>query len=341
MSWESLYWRPAATVSPDAANGLADVAPVLQSAIDEAAAAYVQGGVSVTELLAAELSSSGLPDGLASLASIQLQGAERRLVMVGLSPTAGSELNGQAVDALGLGRAILDALDGGLAELAGDGLSPGDPSAASYGDSAPIVLFRASLTDAAGATVQLVVVVDAALPGEIATHVTTLRALANEAAMATADAAHDRRPEVVGAVPEASAPAVSEPPAPDAPSGATGAPSASHDLPPLPPNTRPLVLDELPLSGPVRGVQDIELLLGVSLQVTVEIGRTRLPIREVLALTPGSIVELDKLAGEKVDVLVNGHRIASGEVVVVDDNFGVRITDVVSRQRRILSADAA
>ena len=78
--------------------------------------------------------------------------------------------------------------------------------------------------------------------------------------------------------------------------------------------------------------------MGVSLQVTVEIGRTRLPIRDVLALTPGSIVELDKLAGEKVDVLVNGHQIASGEVVVVDENFGVRITDVVSRQRRVMSS---
>jgi flagellar motor switch protein FliN/FliY len=87
--------------------------------------------------------------------------------------------------------------------------------------------------------------------------------------------------------------------------------------------------------------QNIELLMGVHLEVTVEIGRTRLAIRDVLSLSPGSIVELDKLAGEKVDVLVNGQPIAQGEVVVVDENFGVRITDVVSRQRRILSADGA
>jgi flagellar motor switch protein FliN/FliY len=80
---------------------------------------------------------------------------------------------------------------------------------------------------------------------------------------------------------------------------------------------------------------NIDLLLGVNLQVAVEIGRTTLPIREVLALTPGSIIELDKLAGEKVDILINGRPIAQGEVVVVDENFGVRITDVVSRQQRL------
>jgi flagellar motor switch protein FliN/FliY len=91
-----------------------------------------------------------------------------------------------------------------------------------------------------------------------------------------------------------------------------------------------------PSAEPARS---IDLLLGVQLQVSVEIGRARLPIREVLALAPGSIVELDKLAGEKADILVNGHPVAQGEVVVVDENFGVRITDVVSRQRRILSAD--
>ena len=87
-----------------------------------------------------------------------------------------------------------------------------------------------------------------------------------------------------------------------------------------------------PASGPGY---NIDLLLGVTLQVAVEIGRTTLPIRDVLALTPGSIIELDKLAGEKVDILINGRPIAQGEVVVVDENFGVRITDVVARQQRL------
>ena len=102
-----------------------------------------------------------------------------------------------------------------------------------------------------------------------------------------------------------------------------------------PANVRPAQLPELTAAPTGQPGYNIDLLLGVNLQVAVEIGRTTLPIRDVLALTPGSIVELDKLAGEKVDVLINGRPIAQGEVVVVDENFGVRITDVVSRQQRL------
>ena len=85
--------------------------------------------------------------------------------------------------------------------------------------------------------------------------------------------------------------------------------------------------------APVQG--DIGLLLDVPLQVTVELGRTQLRIRNVLELVPGSIVELDKLSGEPVDVLVNGRPIAKGEVVVIDEEFGVRITDIASQARRL------
>lgn len=81
--------------------------------------------------------------------------------------------------------------------------------------------------------------------------------------------------------------------------------------------------------------QNIELLLDVPLQITVELGRTRRKIRDVLAMGPGSVVELDRLAGEAVDVLVNGKLIAKGEVVVIDENFGVRITDIVSPAERV------
>jgi flagellar motor switch protein FliN len=120
--------------------------------------------------------------------------------------------------------------------------------------------------------------------------------------------------------------------------GYPGTPGA-HGAAGYPPNVRPLSLEELGGAGPTGQGGSMELLFGVNLEVTVEIGRTRLPIREVLALTPGSIVELDKLAGEKVDVLVNGHLIASGEVVVVDENFGVRITEVSSRARRLATGE--
>ncbi|HBS59583.1 MAG TPA: flagellar motor switch protein FliN, partial [Firmicutes bacterium] len=71
---------------------------------------------------------------------------------------------------------------------------------------------------------------------------------------------------------------------------------------------------------------NIDFIADVPLQITVELGRTRKLIREILDLVPGSVVELDKLAGEPVDVLVNGRLIAKGEVVVIDENFGVKIT---------------
>ncbi len=74
--------------------------------------------------------------------------------------------------------------------------------------------------------------------------------------------------------------------------------------------------------------------MDVPLQITVELGRTRKLIRDILELTPGSVVELDKLAGEPVDILVNGKLIAKGEVVVIDENFGVRITDIISPLER-------
>ena len=79
---------------------------------------------------------------------------------------------------------------------------------------------------------------------------------------------------------------------------------------------------------------NIGLILDVPLQVTVELGRTHKSIKEILDLTNGSIVELDKLAGEPVDIQVNGKLLAKGEVVVIDENFGVRITDIVSPEER-------
>jgi flagellar motor switch protein FliN/FliY len=80
---------------------------------------------------------------------------------------------------------------------------------------------------------------------------------------------------------------------------------------------------------------NLDLLLDVPLRVTVELGRTELTIKEVLALGPGSVIELDKLAGEPVDILVNNRLIAKGEVVVVDENFGVRVTDIESPHKRL------
>ncbi len=80
---------------------------------------------------------------------------------------------------------------------------------------------------------------------------------------------------------------------------------------------------------------DIDMILDIPVQLTVELGRTKLAIKNLLQLAQGSVVELDGLAGEPMDVLVNGCLIAQGEVVVVNDKFGIRLTDIVTPSERI------
>lgn len=85
----------------------------------------------------------------------------------------------------------------------------------------------------------------------------------------------------------------------------------------------------------VSEADNIELLFDIPLQLTVELGRTTMSIKEVLALTSGSVIELDKLTGESAELLVNGKLIARGEVVVVDENFGLRITEIIRPEVRL------
>lgn len=82
-------------------------------------------------------------------------------------------------------------------------------------------------------------------------------------------------------------------------------------------------------------MQDIQMVLDIPVQLTVELGRVKVPIKYILQLAQGSIVELDALAGEPMDVLVNGYLIAQGEVVVVNDKFGIRLTDIVTPSERM------
>jgi flagellar motor switch protein FliN/FliY len=79
----------------------------------------------------------------------------------------------------------------------------------------------------------------------------------------------------------------------------------------------------------------LERLMDIAVEVSMEIGRAQMSIRDLLQLGRGSVVELDRLAGEPLDVLVNGTLVAHGEVVVVDDRFGIRLTDVISASERI------
>jgi flagellar motor switch protein FliN/FliY len=82
-------------------------------------------------------------------------------------------------------------------------------------------------------------------------------------------------------------------------------------------------------------MSDINMVLDIPVQLSVELGRTKVPIKHILQLGQGSVVELDALAGEPMDVLVNGYLIAQGEVVVVNDKFGIRLTDVVTPSERL------
>ncbi|WP_342323934.1 flagellar motor switch protein FliN [Kosakonia sp. BYX6] len=81
--------------------------------------------------------------------------------------------------------------------------------------------------------------------------------------------------------------------------------------------------------------EDLNLVLDIPVKMTVELGRTKMTIKELLRLSPGSIVSLDGLAGEPLDILINGYLIAQGEVVVVSDKFGIRITDIITPSERM------
>ncbi len=99
---------------------------------------------------------------------------------------------------------------------------------------------------------------------------------------------------------------------------------------------KPVVFDELESSAPVD-TTNLELILDIGLNIRVELGRTQMKVCDILELGPGSVVELDKLAGEPVELMVNDKLFAKGEVVVIDENFGVRITDILSIRDRIES----
>jgi flagellar motor switch protein FliN/FliY len=103
-------------------------------------------------------------------------------------------------------------------------------------------------------------------------------------------------------------------------------------------------LDELDATGAAGAGRDagqLERLGGVTLELTVEVGRTRMTLGQALALGPGSVITLDRLADQPVDLLVNGKPVARGEVVVIDDVFGLRVTQIVQSDAATRAAEAA
>ena len=102
-----------------------------------------------------------------------------------------------------------------------------------------------------------------------------------------------------------------------------------------PPNVQPVQFASLQMQQASPESGNIGLIMDVYMEMTVELGRTRKAIKEILGMGEGTIIELDKLAGEPVDILVNHKLIAKGEVVVIDENFGVRVTEIVSPMERM------
>lgn len=100
-----------------------------------------------------------------------------------------------------------------------------------------------------------------------------------------------------------------------------------------PPAPMPEAFSSSSISGAAHS-SGLNRVRDIPLEVTVELGRTRLLIRDILDLSPGSIIELDKLAGEPVDLFANGMLVARGEVIVIDDNFGVRVTEIITASER-------
>lgn len=95
-----------------------------------------------------------------------------------------------------------------------------------------------------------------------------------------------------------------------------------------------------PAAGdPDDGSANLGLVLGVPLEVSVEIGKTRMSVKEILEIRQGSLIELDRQAGDPVDIMVNGQLIARGDVVVIDDDFGVRVTEILSEKSRLTNTD--
>lgn len=101
------------------------------------------------------------------------------------------------------------------------------------------------------------------------------------------------------------------------------------------PKVTPAAFEQLTSSGPTTLANDLDMILDIPVQLTVQLGRTKIAIRSLLQLAQGSVVELDGLAGEPMDVLVNGCLIAQGEVVVVNEKFGIRLTDIITPSERL------
>ncbi|MDR2752405.1 MAG: flagellar motor switch phosphatase FliY, partial [Clostridiales bacterium] len=128
-----------------------------------------------------------------------------------------------------------------------------------------------------------------------------------------------------------------QPPMPPKPPVTAYAAAEPPQPPPRPDvSVQPAQFQTFDLGQAMQQKENIGIIMDVPLEVSVELGRTRKKIKDILEFSPGVIVELDKLAGDPIDILVNGKFVAKGEVVVIDENFGIRITEIVSVEKRVV-----
>jgi flagellar motor switch protein FliN/FliY len=116
--------------------------------------------------------------------------------------------------------------------------------------------------------------------------------------------------------------------------GSAMAEQASAPAQPTQP-AKPAVFEKFGPGGTSTTPNDLDMVLDIPVQLTVELGRTKMPIRSLLQLAQGSVVELAGMAGEPLDVMINGFLIAQGEVVVVNDKLGIRLTDIITPSERL------
>ena len=112
-----------------------------------------------------------------------------------------------------------------------------------------------------------------------------------------------------------------------------GAAMAEQSVPTAP--AQPLAFEQFGSGGTATTQNDLEMILDIPVQLTVELGRTKMPIKHLLQLAQGSVVELAGMAGEPLDVMINGFLIAQGEVVVVNEKLGIRLTDIITPSERL------
>ena len=244
--------------------------------------------------------------------SARFTGTAQGEIVVVVGPDLVAALASTPLGALDLGQAVRPALEAAAATLGPVVVDPGlegDPAAATAAVLAAGGLL-VPLTDADGA-------------------VNALLALAIEVQIGGTDVVGSD-PGAAGGPAPAGGPAHVGGPAP-----VGGPPPAGgrHSSEPALPGGQPIPAGFAPLTPGPRGTPvvrgGLELLHDVEMEITAELGRTRMSVRDLLAMAPGAVIELDRVAGGPTDLLVNGRLIARGEVVVIDENFGIRITEIV------------